>query len=37
MDAVLFVEGSREPVRAFAEGAHPEGVAEAVAAQLGAP
>jgi hydroxymethylbilane synthase len=37
MDAVLFVEGSNEPVRAHAEGPLPEGVAEDVAAQLGTP
>ncbi len=35
MDAVLFVDGAVEPVRASAEGTHPERVAEAVAAQLG--
>ena len=35
MDAVLFVDGTVEPVRASAEGTNPEGVAEAVAAQLG--
>lgn len=37
MDAVLFLEGSAEPIRAFAEGTIPERVAENVAAQLGAP
>ena len=35
MDAVLFVDGAVEPVRASAEGTHPESIAEAVAAQLG--
>lgn len=35
MDAVLFVDGVVEPVRASAEGTDPESIAEAVAAQLG--
>lgn len=34
MDAVLFSAASREPVRGFAEGVHPETVAGIVAAQL---